>query len=62
MPRAVALIVRLASTTLATRPNLSTNTDAIADLNALDVAADADGMASDFMSDSERTNEGTRSQ
>lgn len=49
----VILVLRLANVALETAPDLGAHADAVALLHALDLLADADGAADDFMSDAE---------
>ena len=52
--RAVVFIVALALWTFQASPNLSANTDAIADLDIFDCGANLDGVPDNFMTDANR--------
>jgi hypothetical protein len=51
---AVILVVALALWALQAGPDLSTNTDSVADLDSLDLGADLDGMTNNFVTDADR--------
>lgn len=51
---AVVLVISLARAAVQARPDLRANTDAVADVDALDIRADADGVADDLVADDER--------
>lgn len=51
---AIVLVVHLAGLALHARPDLSSNADAVANLDRCHLVADLDGFANDFVSHTER--------